>query len=50
MNNYKDNLVSIVMGSQSDWPCMKSASIILKELKIQHDSIKNNNSSFRCAN
>ena len=25
--------VGIIMGSQSDWPCMKSASIILKELK-----------------
>ena len=32
MDSYKDNLVSIVMGSQSDWPCMKSASIILKDL------------------
>jgi len=28
MNSYRDNIVSIVMGSQSDWPCMKSASII----------------------
>ena len=37
MDNYKDNIVSIVMGSQSDWPCMKSASIILKELNIQHE-------------
>ena len=37
MDSYKDNLVSIVMGSQSDWPCMKSASIILKELNIQHE-------------
>ena len=37
MDSYKDNIVSIVMGSQSDWPCMKSASIILKELKIHHE-------------
>ena len=37
MDSNKDNLVSIVMGSQSDWPCMKSASIILKELNIQHE-------------
>ena len=37
MDSYKDNLFSIVMGSQSDWPCMKSASIILKELNIQHE-------------
>ena len=33
MDSNKDNIVSIAMGSQSDWPCMKSASIILKELK-----------------
>ena len=37
MDSYKDNLVSIVMGSQSDWPCMKSASIILKELNVHHE-------------
>ena len=37
MDSYKDNLVSIVMGSQSDWPCMKSASIILNELNIQYE-------------
>ena len=37
MDSNKDNLVSIVMGSQSDWPCMKSASIILKELNIKHE-------------
>ena len=37
MDSYKDNIVSIVMGSQSDWPCMKSASIILKELNIQYE-------------
>ena len=37
MDSYKDNIVSIVMGSQSDWPCMKSASIILKELNIKHE-------------
>ena len=37
MDSYKENIVSIVMGSQSDWTCMKSASIILKELNIQHE-------------
>ena len=37
MDSYKDNLVSIVMGSQSDWSCMKCASIILKELNIKHE-------------
>ena len=37
MDSYTDNIVSIVMGSQSDWPCMKSASIILKELNIKHE-------------
>ena len=32
--NYK---ISIVMGSQSDWPCLKRASIILDELKVPHE-------------
>ena len=32
--NYK---ISIVMGSQSDWPCLKKASIILDELKVPHE-------------
>ena len=37
MDSYKNNKISIVMGSQSDWPCMKSASLILKEFNIQHE-------------
>ena len=32
--NYK---ISIVIGSQSDWPCLKRASIILDELKVPHE-------------
>ena len=32
--NYK---ISIVMGSQSDWPCLIRASIILDELKVSHE-------------
>ena len=32
--NYK---ISIVMGSQSDWPCLKRASIILDELKVSYE-------------
>ena len=32
--NYK---ISIVMGSQSDWPCLKRASIILDELKVPYE-------------
>ena len=32
--NYK---TSIVMGSQSDWPCLKKASIILDELKVSYE-------------
>ena len=32
--NYK---ISIVMGSQSDWPCLKNASMILDELKISYE-------------
>ena len=37
MDSYRNNKISIVMGSQSDWVCMKSASLILKELNIQHE-------------
>ena len=29
--------ISIVMGSQSDWSCLKSTSIILDELKVPHE-------------
>ena len=29
--------ISIVMGSQSDWPCLKRASIILDELKVPYE-------------
>ena len=32
--NYK---ISIVMGSQSDWPCLKRASTILDELKVPYE-------------
>ena len=32
--NYK---ISIVMGSQSDWLCLKKASIILDELKVSYE-------------
>tara|TARA_B100000579_G_C22650418_1_gene765929 strand:+ start:471 stop:959 length:489 start_codon:yes stop_codon:yes gene_type:complete len=34
----KKPLVSIIMGSQSDWPTMKSTSIILKSFKIPHET------------
>ena len=33
----KNPLVSIIMGSQSDWPTMKYASKVLKEFKIAHE-------------
>lgn len=33
----KQSLVSIIMGSQSDWPTMKHTSKILKLFKIKHD-------------
>tara|TARA_B100000965_G_scaffold372651_1_gene362498 strand:+ start:1038 stop:1526 length:489 start_codon:yes stop_codon:yes gene_type:complete len=33
----KKPLVSIIMGSQSDWPTMKNASKILKSFKIIHE-------------
>ena len=32
--NYK---ISVVMGSQSDWACLKRASIILDELKVPYE-------------
>ena len=32
------SLVSIIMGSQSDWPTMKQASKILKLFKIKHET------------
>ncbi len=31
-------LVGIIMGSKSDWPTMKESSLILKKLKIPHES------------
>ena len=37
MSNKKNNLVSIIMGSQSDWELVKSASKILKEFSILHE-------------
>ena len=33
----KQSLVSIIMGSQSDWPTMKQTSKILKLFKINHE-------------
>ena len=30
--------VAIVMGSQSDWPCMKCATDILSELEVEHEA------------
>ena len=33
----KKSLVSIIMGSQSDWPTMRNASKILKDFKISHE-------------
>ena len=38
MKKNKSKIVSIVMGSKSDWPTMKFASKILKELKINHEA------------
>ena len=37
MKKNKSKIVSIVMGSKSDWPTMKFASKILRELKINHE-------------
>ena len=37
MNNKKNTLVSIIMGSQSDWEFVKPASKILKEFSIPHE-------------
>lgn len=33
-----DKLVSIIMGSQSDWDTMKNASVILDELEISYEA------------
>ena len=33
----KKSLVSIIMGSQSDWPTMKYTSKALKEFKVAHE-------------
>jgi 5-(carboxyamino)imidazole ribonucleotide mutase len=33
----KKPLISIIMGSKSDWPTMKHAALILKEFKIPHE-------------
>lgn len=30
--------VAIVMGSQSDWPCMKMAADLLAELEVEHEA------------
>lgn len=37
MKKNKSKIISIVMGSKSDWPTMKFASKMLKELKIKHE-------------
>ena len=37
MSNKKTPLVSIIMGSQSDWESVKSASKILEEFSIPHE-------------
>ena len=37
MKKNKCKIVSIVMGSKSDWPTMKFTSKILKELKVKHE-------------
>ena len=37
MSNKKNTLVSIIMGSQSDWKFVKPASKILKEFSIPHE-------------
>ena len=37
VSNKKNTLVSIIMGSQSDWEFVKPASKILKEFSIQHE-------------
>ena len=37
MSNKKNTLVSIIMGSQSDWEFVKPASKILKEFSIPHE-------------
>ena len=32
-------LVSVIMGSQSDWPVMKRASTVLSNLKVAHENL-----------
>ena len=32
-----NNLVSIIMGSKSDWPTMKNTALILEKLKISYE-------------
>lgn len=39
MNNFLNSpLVSIIMGSQSDWSTMSAASVVLDELEIPHET------------
>ena len=38
MKKNKSKIISIVMGSKSDWPTMKHASQILKQLKIKFET------------
>ena len=38
MKKNKSKIISIVMGSKSDWPTMKYASQILKQLKIKFET------------
>ena len=34
----KDPIVSIIMGSKSDWPTMEQASLMLDEFGVPHES------------
>ncbi len=38
MSNKKNPIVSIIMGSQSDWPIMRLAAEILEELGVTHET------------
>lgn len=38
MANSKNPLISIIMGSKSDWPTMENASIVLNEFGVAHET------------
>ncbi|MEM9312153.1 MAG: 5-(carboxyamino)imidazole ribonucleotide mutase [Pseudomonadota bacterium] len=38
MSKGYDNRVAIVMGSQSDWPTMKAAAVVLDELEVDYEA------------